>query len=160
MFKNTAIIIGVAILGAVILAYFSFSDRYDNPSEKYTATGQINFKEKIISIGNAKLSVAIADESSKQTKGLSEVNKMADDQGMLFIFPQPIIPAFWMKDMLFSLDIIWIDVSGTIIRIEKNVSPDTFPKTFSPSSPVKYVLEVNSGWSDRNNVQTGNNINF
>ena len=45
-----------------------------------------------------------------------------------------------------------------IVEITKNLSPDTFPKIFTPSSPVLYVLEVNSGWSDKNKIKIGNKI--
>lgn len=114
--------------------------------------------KEFIFIADTKVYVDIADEPYEQIQGLSGREKLSDDEGMLFIFPAPILASFWMKDMKFSIDIIWIDDKGNIIGVEKNVSPDTFPNSFSPSSPVKYVLEVNANWSDENNIKIGDKL--
>jgi|SRR3989338_1484778 len=160
MFKNTVIIIEVVILGAVTFSYFYLPDKSTDAPEKYVSITDINFKEKIISINEKRLEIAIADNPQEQSGGLSGVAKITNKQGMLFIFPQPLLPSFWMKNMRFALDIIWIDADSKIVSISKNISPATFPKTFSPPFPVLYVLEVNSGWSDRNNIKVGDNISF
>ena len=122
---------------------------------KYHTAGQ---NEKIISINDRILTVEIADEPIEQVQGLSDRENLGSQKGMLFIFDQPIMPGFWMKDMHFDIDIIWIDASGTIVGIEKSVSPDTYPQTFNPPSPIKYVLEVNAGWSDKNKIKIGDQI--
>jgi len=116
--------------------------------------------EKVISINNAPLTVEVVDEPHEQVQGLSDRDSLDRDHGMLFVFSQPSKPGFWMKDMRFSLDLIWIDENGTITEITPNVSPDTFPQTFFPAFPVKYVLEVNAGWSKDNSIQTGDKIEF
>ena len=79
---------------------------------------------------------------------------------MLFIFLIPDKYGFWMKDMKFSLDLIWMDKNLAIVDMTKNLSPETFPAVFSSSSPVKYVLEVNAGWSDRNKIKIGDTVVF
>lgn len=152
MFKQVLIVIGIAIVLLISSSYWSS----DGNSEKNVQ--KISDTKKEIYIKNIKLTVDIADEPYEQTRGLSGRKYIAKDEGMIFIFTRSLIPAFWMKDMKFALDIIWIDSKNTIVGIEKNVLPETFPKTFAPPSPVKYVLEVNSGWSDKNKIRQGDGL--
>ena len=77
---------------------------------------------------------------------------------MLFIFPTPTVPQFWMKDTLFPLDFIWINQDLKIAGVERNVLPESFPATFSPAKPVRYVLEVNAGLTDNFNIQVGDSV--
>ena len=113
---------------------------------------------KKIIIGNVVVKAEIAALLTEKQKGLSSRNFMRKNSGMLFIFSQPDFYPFWMKDMKFPIDIIWLDENLQIINIEKNITPDTFPKKFMPQLPAKYVLEVNGGWSDKNEVKKGVNI--
>lgn len=152
MFKNFLIILGVAI--ALIISSSSWSPDTD-PKEIVQKTSGT---KKTIYIQNVKLAVDIADEPHEQTRGLSGKEYMAENEGMIFVFSESIIPAFWMKDMKLALDIIWVDAENTIIGIEKNVSTDTFPKIFSPPSPIKYALEVNANWSDKNQINPGDKL--
>ncbi|MBI4059243.1 DUF192 domain-containing protein [Candidatus Microgenomates bacterium] len=113
-----------------------------------------------VKIGEKVIPVEIADTNDKRQKGLSGRNSLGENQGMLFALEQNSIPAFWMKDMKFAIDMIWID-DGKVVDITKNV-PVPAPKTkteelirYRPQQPVDYVLEVNAGWVDQNNLQTG-----
>ena len=85
---------------------------------------------------------------------------MNNNEGMLFVFDEQAIQSFWMKDMQFPLDILWIDENKTVVGIERNVSPDTFPQTFSSSQPVVYVLEVNAGWTEMHQVVAGDVLSW
>lgn len=85
---------------------------------------------------------------------------MAQDQGMLFVFNAPDTVCFWMKDMRFSLDIIWLDAQKEVVHIEKNVSPETFPKTYCPDKPAQYVIELNAGEAARNHLVAGHRLSF
>jgi uncharacterized membrane protein (UPF0127 family) len=55
---------------------------------------------------------------------------------------------------------LWIDEAGKIVYIEKSLSPDTYPKTFTPTSPAKYVLELPAGFSQSENIQVGDVISL
>ena len=63
-----------------------------------------------------------------------------------------------MKDLHFSLDIIWINAVGNIVHIEHNLSPKTFPKTFSSSEGAQYILEVPGGYAKKYGVSTGDTV--
>jgi len=113
---------------------------------------------KKIIIGDKVIKVESAESVMEKQKGLSGRNFMRTNNGMLFVFSQLGLYSFWMKDMKFPIDIIGIDENLRIINIKKNITPDTFPKKFIPQLPAKYVLEVNGGWSDKNEIKEGINI--
>ena len=128
---------------------------------------------KTIKIGDSSIKAEVADTDTARQKGLSGRASMAKDSGMLFVISNnKSTPTFWMKDMKIAIDIIWIlsssgDVkSGKIIQIDKNVPPPSFGtpdnklKLYSPKSAVDYVLEVNSGYSDANNIKVGDTVLF
>lgn len=97
----------------------------------------------------------IADTPALQEQGLSGHAPLASDAGMIFIFSTPDNYGFWMKDMLFPLDIIWISSDFHIIHIEKNLSPETYPTVYYPNAPAEYVLEISGGLANENNIKIG-----
>ena len=117
-----------------------------------------------LQIGRQVLIVEIAKTPEALKKGLSSRGGMQQNQGMLFEFGlKKQSPAFWMKDMRFNLDLIWI-AEGKIIGITADVrTPDVHCQsstvnclpTYRPPSPVNQVLEVNAGWAEKNKVKVG-----
>ena len=89
--------------------------------------------------------VSIADTAATRQTGLSGSLPLPEAHGLLFVFDRDGRHAIWMKDMRFSLDIIWINRDGVVVHIEKEVSPDTYPRAFSSPVPARYVLEVSAG---------------
>lgn len=113
-------------------------------------------------IAGTKIQVEIATTSAAVQKGLSGRSLLDADKGMLFIFARPDTYRFWMPDMHFPLDMIWIQ-NGTVVDISKNVSNKfnpAAPKFYTPSSPVQYVLEVNAGFSARKHIRIGDAVTF
>ncbi|MBX4200205.1 DUF192 domain-containing protein [Candidatus Parcubacteria bacterium] len=108
-----------------------------------------------ITLGSHTMEVYIADTPALEELGLSYRKSLPANTGMLFIFSTPSAPGFWMKDMNFSLDMIWISLEGKIVSITKDISPSTYPKAFYPPSVIKYVLEVPAGFSDAEGVKVG-----
>ncbi|HCR35730.1 hypothetical protein A2130_02925 [Candidatus Woesebacteria bacterium GWC2_33_12] len=112
---------------------------------------------KTIKIDNLEISVEVAKSADERAKGLSGREKLDENSGMVFVFDKNSKPVFWMKDTLVALDIIWIN-DNKIIRIEKNVQPeigktDSELKKYTAPSIVDYVLEVNAGFADKNNIK-------
>jgi uncharacterized membrane protein (UPF0127 family) len=110
--------------------------------------------------------VTVVQTESERKKGLAGKLSLAQNEGMLFVFDQKnVYPSFWMKDTLIPLDIIWIK-GNKITKIEKNVQPpapgtlDSQLKLYYPDKPIDYVLEVNAGFSDLNNVKVGDSVDF
>lgn len=119
---------------------------------------------KSIKVGDTTIQVEIANTPETRAQGLSGRTDLLGNSGMLFTFDaNDKTPIFWMKDMLFPLDLIWIR-DGVVIKIDKNVpfpSPGTqdanLPK-YSPNQTVDHVLEVRGGYSDQNGITTGNKV--
>jgi uncharacterized membrane protein (UPF0127 family) len=86
--------------------------------------------------------VRVADTEKTRELGLSNFKSLPSDQGMLFVFPHPDTYGFWMKDMNFPIDIVWIDQNGIIIDRVINADPSSYPRTFIPKATALYVLEI------------------
>ena len=112
-------------------------------------------------INDKKIKVEIADEFLEVKQGLSDREKLADKKGMLFVFEDKNERIFWMKNMHFPLDIIWIE-DEKIVGIEKNLPPEgeNPKKQYYSKIPVNYVLEVNAGFTDKNNIKVGDKVIF
>ncbi|MAF14192.1 MAG: hypothetical protein CMI53_04875 [Parcubacteria group bacterium] len=122
-----------------------------------------NKNQSYLKINDSTIKVKVAKTVQEQTIGLGGELNLAENQGMLFVFPDQQVRNFWMKDMLFPIDIIWIQ-DNYIIAIEKNVPIPTgdqqnIPQYRSPQ-PVNYVLEVNAGFTDKTNIAIGNEVDF
>ncbi len=114
----------------------------------------------VIIEGAPPVHVEIADTPLLQQKGLSGHAALAADEGMLFLFNEEGNLGFWMKDMLFSLDIIWIGADWKIVDVSQNIAPKTYPQVFSPKTDAKYVLEVPAGFFESHNLSIGRSIQF
>ncbi len=112
-----------------------------------------------ITVGNKKLNVMIADNAFLREKGLSGRDYLLDNQGMLFVFQKPGKYYFWMKGMKFPIDIIWFDKDKKIVDLKQNIKKD-YKKLLKPNQKVKYVLETNKGWLDKNNIKVGDQFKF
>ncbi len=114
-------------------------------------------KEVIVSFPSRETSVSVevADTSEKRTLGLGDRIALLSGHGMLFVFETSDRYGFWMKDMHFALDMIWLDEDLKIVHIEKNVVPGSYPQIFKPEVPALYVLEVPAGFSEDHGLVLG-----
>lgn len=116
----------------------------------------------ILLVGETKMTVEVVKTSESITQGLSGRNKIGAN-GMLFVFSQSMVPRFWMKEMKFPLDMIWIN-EGIIVDITENApAPDpTLPlnelPTFAPKAPANWVLEVPAGTAKTKEIKTGDKV--
>lgn len=108
-----------------------------------------------VHIGGTTVDVALAVTPSEQAQGLSGVPFLGRTQGMLFVFPEPAIHGFWMKDMKISIDIIWLDQKGIIVDIKERASPSSYPEVFRPRGSALYVLEVPAGFAAEHRLKIG-----
>lgn len=93
-------------------------------------------------------------------QGLSGRESLPVDHGMLFVFPAPGQHCLWMKDMQFPIDMIWLDANKKVVTVKENAQPESFPDSFCPSVPAKYVIEVNSGVARKALVSPGRQLRF
>ncbi len=111
-----------------------------------------------VTVKNQAFVARLAETSRERTKGLSGTRVMARNEAMLFVFPQSGMHSFWMKDMYFPLDIIWISDDYKIVWIEKQVSPQTYPRSFVSQTPALFVLEISAGLSDEFGFAVGDSV--
>lgn len=108
-----------------------------------------------LQIGNAQVAVEVRDTEAGRSQGLSGREKLAEDEGMLFVFDQPGIYGFWMKEMKFPLDFIWIK-DNLVMEVTENVGVDR--TDIRPKEAVDKVLEVNSGWAGKQGIKIGDAV--
>jgi uncharacterized membrane protein (UPF0127 family) len=116
-----------------------------------------------ITVSNFNLTADLALSSEEQAKGLSIKENLQENEGMIFPYNAPKILSFWMKDMKFPIDIIWLDADKRVVHIEKNLQPCSpfLPcPSYSPDVMSQYVLETVAGFSDRNGITIGTQVEF
>lgn len=104
--------------------------------------------------------IEVANTPELLEKGLSRHMPLAANTGMLFVFRTPGNYGFWMKDMNFPLDIVWISRDAHINHIENSLLPSTFPSVYYGGSDSMYVLEIQAGSANSNNFKIGDKVNM
>ena len=163
-FKKILLPIILTMIFIIAAGIFYRKNQGLSPLPSYSKNTPAVQETKNVTIGNAVIKVEIADSDIKRQKGLSGRTSLEKDGGMLFVITDnKSTPTFWMKDMKIAIDIIWLK-NGKIIQIDKNVAPPTAGtsdknlKLYSPKTAVDYVLEVNFGYSDLNNIKVGDTV--
>lgn len=110
-----------------------------------------------ITIGGHSVRVTIVDTDAARERGLGGRTGLAPDEGMLFVFPQDGTYRFWMKDMSFPIDILWLDAEGNVLYIQPNLAPDSYPNTYGPTTPARYVLELSANYAAEHGITVGSN---
>lgn len=101
------------------------------------------------------IGVEVAQSDAQRIAGLSGRAGLPSGRGMLFLHDESAIQSYWMKDMAFSIDIIWID-GDEIVGFVEEAAPEEPPLTiYSSSLPVDKVLEVSSGFVAQNDLKIG-----
>jgi len=115
-----------------------------------------------VCFGDKCFNTEIASSFLARMKGLMNRKSLADGNAILFVFSSEDKYAFWMKNTLIPLDIIWIGENKEIVYIAKNVQPckSVVCPSISPDKPGKYALEINSGKSDEIGLKTGDKVKF
>ena len=101
--------------------------------------------------------VDLAQTQDEQALGLMFREEMADDAGMLFIFPVESMRAFWMKNTRIPLDIFYFDEELRLVSVSENARPCKTRRcpSYPSKGPAKYVLELNAGKAAELGVQSG-----
>ena len=165
------------ILFVILLAMFAiiaFTYHQNSSMSTHTATSSAeipgscgNYQKGIVMIGTTTISVDISNTECKRVLGLSGRTMLPIGMGMIFVFDVAGQYPFWMQDMNFPLDMVWVGSDFVVTGIAKNVSPDTFnaknpslSQTFGGQYLAEYVLELPAGFTDEKNIQVGNKISF
>ena len=121
------------------------------------------YNQVTLKAGNATVVADVSDTDILREQGLSGRTSLPDGTGMWFEFDTDGSYGFWMKDMDFSIDIVWVNASYTVVTVAANVSPDTYfkqspPEVFYPTTPARYVLELPAGYAAAHDIADGTRI--
>jgi uncharacterized membrane protein (UPF0127 family) len=108
-----------------------------------------------LTLGGVELQASVAETIAQREQGLSSTPYLPAGVVKLFIFDESWPYSFWMKDMLYPIDIIWLDDEKMIVHIEHRVTPDTYPQSFTPPTAATYVIETNAGFAKAQGLATG-----
>lgn len=162
------------IFSLIFIAIFLLSIPYFK-----VKSSENNYATVIGVLNNQEIKLRVSDASSLREKGLSgtipvikksygSTSKLkptlGTKEGMLFVFPDKGIHPFWMKDMLFSIDILWIDMAtekkGYIVHIERNVSPQSYPNTYTSLRNADRVIEIPSYTTIKKTYSIGDSVHI
>ena len=111
-----------------------------------------------LELGGKTIQVEIADTPDAREKGLMGRKSLADGHGVLFVFDEPSLLSFWMKDVLIPLSIGFFDADRTLIRTAEMKLPrpeaSTFP-SYESGAPAQYALEAPENWFKKNRIKPG-----
>ncbi|MGC9605756.1 MAG: DUF192 domain-containing protein [Minisyncoccia bacterium] len=131
-----------------------------SPAEVMPASPAENLETMGVKTPRGTIHAMIASTSEEQALGLGGRDQLPADAGMLFPFMKPALYGFWMLNMRFPLDMVWIAADKRVAGVTGGISPDTFPDVFSPPSPILYVLELDSGAAAKFGIATGTQLVF
>lgn len=151
--KNIIIIV---ILVIILGAAFFFTRQYlaDNPGGFFGGSSQT------ATINDQTINLSLANTPELREKGLSGRESLPENDGMLFTFDTPGYYGFWMKEMQFPIDIIFMN-DGRVVTIYQNVQPAEEGQSlyiYKPEEPANQVLELNANRSQELNIQKGDTI--
>lgn len=120
----------------------------------------------LVHIGEAVYLVDLATTPAERAQGLSERPSLDTDAGMLFVYDEDGLRAFWMPGMNFPLDMVWIRADCTVAGVTADVphpdpeTPLSELPTYPSGDPVRFVLEINAGQAALNNITPGSPVKF
>jgi uncharacterized protein len=153
-----------------ISSFYNSLDVQNGNFFKATDTPNDRYLQARVIVNGFELIADLAITDDEKTKGLAIKDNLKENESMLFVYDEPSRQSFWMKDMKFPIDIIWLDSNGTVVHIEHNLQPcvsilNTGSSilncpTYTPDKDSLYVLETIAGFSQKHDVKIGTNIDF
>ncbi len=146
----------IALVAIGVLVRFQGSG-----SEAHTPIEQnLGADQTAVTLGDATVIADVAATADTRAQGLSGRSSLAEGEGMLFVFDEDDRHSFWMKDMLITIDMIWLSKDKQVVHIVPNAKPDSYPASYAPYDNARYVLEVPAGWKARHGVTLGSIASF
>ena len=151
---NLRLVLSLAVL--IALSAIFYQQTIENPD----CTKEFRQDSVILTPNDTRIAVEIVADQAAQAKGLSGRKCIAENWGMLFSFTEAGDYKFWMKDMKFPIDIVWIDENFKIVDIDRNIKPETYPEAFTSPLPSTYVLEIGAGLSEKYGLVPESTVTF
>lgn len=129
------------------------------PKPVFRKDGELRFMNAKTNKVITSIDIEVADDNVEREQGLMYRDTMAVNAGMLFLMGNEETQAFWMKNTILSLDILFADSERRIVSIHKNCIPYSLDQIVS-AKPALYVVEVNAGYTEKNGIKVGDMISF
>jgi uncharacterized membrane protein (UPF0127 family) len=168
-----AIASAIGLIAAVVIMYHSpaITSMLGQPEgeQQQLSIGQQvrsanhGYRQVNVTVNGLALVAYIASTDEQRVKGLSVKDSLAENEAMLFVFDYESDHTFWMKNMKFPIDIIWIDSDKSVVHIEPNLQPcnsELFCPTYKPIGESLYVLETTGGFAERHDIVKGTMVDF
>lgn len=170
IYRNLKLLIVFLSLGVLILQGCDKKDdsgwKVKDPSEEINKHPEPPFKKEgdltfLKKDGKEikKVDIEVADDNPQRQQGLMWRKSMPESEAMLFIFPQDDDQAFWMKNTIMPLDIIFISSEKEIVKVYKNTTPYS-EKSLPSIKKAMYVVETVAGFCDKNGIGEGDKISY
>jgi uncharacterized membrane protein (UPF0127 family) len=141
---------------ASLLPMLSINARAQTPS---ASCGRYR-DDRRLRIGSHTIAAQVAVTDAELQRGLGGRPCIPANQGMLFVFAQQGLYPFWMKDMSFPIDIVWINAQHDVVAVRRDLSPSTYPQTYVSGEPAQYVLELQANRARSLGIVKGTTIAF
>lgn len=113
-----------------------------------------------VRLGDGVFHASLATTPKTREKGLSGTKQLGATDALLFVFKENGKYAVWMKDMHYPLDVVWLSGAKQVVHIERNMQPDSYPKTYVPKADARYVIEFAAGTVDHKAITLGSFAHF
>lgn len=167
-----AVATAIGVIAAAVVLYFnpaitSMLGQPEHQQQELIISKEVRsgngYRQVNVSVNGQVLIADIAATDEQIVKGLSVKNTLAENEAMLFVFDNEAQYTFWMKNMKFPIDIIWIDADKTVVHIEHNLQPcssDLLCPTYKPVDDSLYVLETVAGFAEKHDIAKGTAVHF
>lgn len=161
---KTILITALVVVGAAV-AYFMMNKdtnqgfTIENSAPVFKKEGELLFISNHDGETLSVIDIEIADTDQKTMQGLMYRSSMPQNAGMLFLMPREDIQGFWMRNTYIPLDMIFVNSNKQIVTIHANTTPMN-ESSYISTAPALYVVEVNAGYCNKNNIKEGDLIDF
>jgi uncharacterized membrane protein (UPF0127 family) len=164
---TTAVYFYPAISTGTILGTLEGEDEKDNNHQELImgegGSTSNEYRRVVVSVNGIELVAYVAATNEQKAKGLSVKDTLPEYEAMLFVFETAQEHSFWMKNMKFPIDIIWLDSDKAVVHIEHNLQPCSFDllcPSYKPNNNALYVLETVAGFAQKHDIVEGTRVEF
>ena len=109
-------------------------------------------------IRDIEVQASVAETWPERIEGLSNTPYLPEGVVKLFVFDSAGFHSFWMKDMNYGIDILWVNEASEIVHIEQEASPESYPAMFVPNEEARYVIETVAGFVEKHGLVLGDSV--
>lgn len=151
--RNLSIALLVAACGAIAAPATCAQDAR---TAREATTSPTTLPSVEVQVGTERFTLEVADEPGEQETGLMYRKSMPANHGMIFVFPWADVRAFWMRNTLIPLDIVYLDDEATVLNVEPMVPLDE--SSVRSDGKARYAIELNAGTAKRVGIRRGDKV--